>query len=82
MSQGSNPIFRFFSAIWRGVDAGRRFAVNLLFLAIVAGILYLVFRDDAILIEEGTALVIAPYVEPQPRTSSGPLSGPSTCVAG
>ena len=60
MSQGSNPIVRFFSAIWRGVDASRRFAVNLLFLAIVAGILYLVFRDDAVVIEDGTALVIAP----------------------
>lgn len=60
MSQGSNPIARFFGAIWRGVDASRRFAVNLLFLAIVAGVLFLVFRDDAVIIEDGTALVIAP----------------------
>ena len=60
MSHGSNPIFRFFSALWRGVDASRRFAVNLLFLAIVAGILFLIFRDDSVVIEDGTALVIAP----------------------
>lgn len=60
MSQGSNPIVRFFSAIWRTIDASRRVAVNLLFLAIVAGILFLVFRDDAVVIEDGTALVIAP----------------------
>ncbi|MEE4174514.1 MAG: signal peptide peptidase SppA [Xanthomonadales bacterium] len=60
MSQGSNPVVRFFSAIWRTIDASRRVAVNLVFLAIVAGILFLVFRDDAVVIEEDTALVIAP----------------------
>ena len=55
-----NRLGRFIGATWSGVDALRRFTVNVLFLVIVVGLLYLVFRDDTPEIEDGAALVIAP----------------------
>ncbi|MEM1412618.1 MAG: signal peptide peptidase SppA [Pseudomonadota bacterium] len=55
-----NPLARLLGATWRGVDSARRFTINVLFLAIVVGVLVLVFRDDTPVIEDGAALVIAP----------------------
>lgn len=55
-----NPIVRFLRAIWTGVDGARRIAVNLLFVAIVVGVIAFVLRDDTPEIESGSALVIAP----------------------
>ncbi|MEM9303362.1 MAG: signal peptide peptidase SppA [Pseudomonadota bacterium] len=55
-----NRLGRYLGATWKGVDAFRRFTVNALFLAIVIGLLVIVFSDDTPEIEDGAALVIAP----------------------
>ncbi len=60
MSNSKNPIVRLLRGFWNGVDGARRFTMNLLFLAVVAVILFLVFRDTKPEIEDGSALVIAP----------------------
>ena len=73
MSNSQNPIVRLLRGLWNGVDGARRFTMNLLFLAIVIGILVLVFRDNLPEIEDGSALVIAPrgvLVERMTRDSS------------
>ena len=43
MSTSSNPLTRFFRATWNGIDRARRITINLLFLAVVIGVLVLVF---------------------------------------
>lgn len=60
MSKSSNPLARFFRGIWNGIDTTRRIVFNLIFVAIVIGILALVFSDDTPEIPDGAALVIAP----------------------
>ena len=60
MSQITNAIKNFFKYGWRGIDAARKGFVNLLFLALVAALLFVLFHDDSPEIADGTALVIAP----------------------
>jgi protease-4 len=60
MDERRNPLSRMFHGIWRAIDASRKVAVNLLFLAIVIVALVLVFSDDNPKIADKTALIIAP----------------------
>ncbi len=60
MSSSSNPLARIFRATWNGIDRTRRIAVNLLFLAVVVGVLVLVLRNDLPQVQDGSALVIEP----------------------
>ncbi|MCU0305219.1 MAG: signal peptide peptidase SppA [Thermoanaerobaculales bacterium] len=48
------------AAMWQGIDATRRFVVNLLFIAILVALLVLAFRGDEPEIADTTALVVAP----------------------
>jgi protease-4 len=59
----------FFGAIWRFVDASRRAVINLLFLLIVALLLFAIFSGGPPLLREKTALVMelkGPLVEQRP----------------
>lgn len=56
----SNPLARFLRASWNGIDRTRRILVNLLFLAIVIGVLVILFKNNLPEVREGSALVIAP----------------------
>lgn len=60
MSTSSNPLTRFFRATWNGIDRARRITINLLFLAVVIGVLVLVFRNNLPEVKQGAALVVAP----------------------
>jgi protease-4 len=55
-----NPLIRILAGIWSGIDATRKLAVNLLFVAIVVALLALVFGSDEPDIADGSALVVAP----------------------
>ena len=60
-SQSSNIIFRLFRGFWRGITALRMAVFNVIFLAILVGIVVaLVGGDDADTIEPGTTLIINP----------------------
>ncbi len=60
MNERKNPLIRLCGGIWRAIDATRKIAVNLLFLAIVIALLVVVFSNDDPEIADTTALVIAP----------------------
>ncbi len=60
MNDKPNIFVRIIRGLWGGVDAARRFTVNLIFLLIVVLLVSLMFRDDKPKIEDGTALVVAP----------------------
>jgi len=52
-------IRRFFSALWRFIDGSRRLVLNLLFLALVAGALFLAFGGGPDAPDEKTTLVLS-----------------------
>jgi protease-4 len=60
MTEHRKPLVRILGGIWNGVDATRKVAVNLLFIAIVVALIALAFRSDTPEIAEGSALVVAP----------------------
>jgi protease IV len=53
------PIRRFFSALWWLIDGSRRLVLNLLFLALVAGALFLAFGGGPDAPDEKTTLVLS-----------------------
>ena len=57
MNKRTNPLERMLKGIWGAIDATRKVAVNLLFLAIVIVLLVVVFSDDDPDIADTTALV-------------------------
>ncbi len=60
MSEITSVLKNFFKKIWNGIDAARRISVNLLFLVLVAELLFILFHDDSPTVHENTALGIAP----------------------
>ena len=60
MSEITSVLKNFFKKIWNGIDAARRISVNLLFLVLVAALLFILFHDDSPTVADSTALVIAP----------------------
>ncbi len=60
MSAATSTLKSFFKHGWRGIDAARRIFVNLLFLALAAALLFILFHDDTPDVADNTALVIAP----------------------
>lgn len=63
MSNSPGAIRRLFSALWGGLDATRRFVINLLFLLIVIAVLVAVFAPSKNIVPRGAALIIAPAGE-------------------
>jgi protease-4 len=60
------PIGRFFARIWWLIDVSRRLLLNLLFLLLLVGIVFLMTRGGAPLLEDKTTLVLSlrgPLVE-------------------
>jgi protease-4 len=60
MTEHRNPLVRILAGIWGGIDATRKLAVNLLFIAIVVALIALVLQSDEPDIADGSALVVAP----------------------
>ena len=60
INERGNPIKRMLKGTWGAIDATRKVAVNLLFLAIVIALFVVVFSSDKPDIADTTALVIAP----------------------
>ncbi|MDR9453974.1 MAG: hypothetical protein RI542_08605, partial [Wenzhouxiangella sp.] len=60
-TQPKNIVFRLFSGFWRGITALRMAVFNVIFLAILVGlIIALVGDDDEDALEQGTTLIINP----------------------
>jgi len=60
INERGNPFKRMLKGTWGAIDATRKVAVNLLFLAIVIALVVVVFSSDKPDIADTTALVIAP----------------------
>jgi len=60
MSVATSTLKSFFKHGWRGIDTARRIFVNLLFLALAAALLFILFHDDTPDVADNTALVITP----------------------
>jgi len=60
MSGTTSAFKSFFKNIWSGIDTARRISINLLFLALVVALLFILFHDDSPKVADSTALVIAP----------------------
>jgi len=56
----TSALRNFFKNIWSGIDTARRISVNLLFLVLVAALLFILFHDDSPKVADSTALVVAP----------------------
>ena len=59
MSVGISTLISLLKHGWRGIDAARQIFVNLLFLALAAALLFILFHDDSPEVADNTALVIA-----------------------
>lgn len=67
------PVRRFFGALWRAVDAGRRFTFNLLFVVLVIALLVFLLGDGGPEIPDPGALVLAPEGDVVEQLAGDPL---------